>query len=242
MAIDDLSIALRGTATLDPIRRSPTRRIPPRSGLLSKPATRRDQVRVVRTGRRPATHDLRARRGRAGGGPSPSRNRSGWRADSRSCHGGRRPRRAPAPRGREPTDRTCFAHARPVTDYSRLIDQHAVNRLSAAWRSGGRGDGSAAPRQRFFHDATYRRAGSTLRALRDMCPELRNKCLQLRNKSGPAEGDDRAVCRDFATYCGAEARKRNSALSHPHLETPSSDQTSRFAGPSPDLLRSSGPF
>ncbi len=77
-------------------------------------------------------------------------------------------------------------------------------------------------------------------ALRKMCPELGNKCLQLRNKSQPPKATTWQFCRDLATYCGAGARRRNSAVTHTHLETPSAIQTSHFAGHSPDLLRSSG--
>ena len=72
MAVDDLSI---GAAKRRPGRcdHGDRRRDGSRHAADAgrTPATRRDQVRVVRPGRRPATHDLRARRGRAGGGPSP---------------------------------------------------------------------------------------------------------------------------------------------------------------------------
>ena len=74
MAVDDLSIGLRGTATLDAITAITDATDPATTADSCRTAaTRRDQVRVVRPGRRRATHDLRARRGRVGGSQSPSR-------------------------------------------------------------------------------------------------------------------------------------------------------------------------
>ena len=191
----------------------------------------------------PATHDLRARRRRAGGGPSPSRADQAGEQIAAATTAVDDQAALPPPRGREPTDRVLRACA-PRHDSTRGSSTRMQPVVGGSvWRCGGRGDGSVARRQRFSRDAAYRRAGSTFRALRDMCPELRNKCLQLRNKSRPAEGDDLAVLqgfRDILRRWNQKTQLRTKAptsrnpldlIKHPLLQVPS-----------PDLLRSSGPF
>ena len=223
-------------------RRSPTRPIPPHGGLLSNPGDSTRQVRVVRTERRPATHDLRARRGRAGRWPESFESRSGWRADSRSYHGGRRPGRAP-PRGREPTYRVA-SRKRAPSPTPLAAHRPGCNR-SPAVRSGGAADALPAPRPDVKAFLAMRLTGvlDRLFGLSAICAP--NSAISASNSAiSPSQpkATIRRFCRDFATYFGAETRKRNSALRHPHLETPSIDQTASFAGISLDLLRSSGPF
>ena len=74
MAVDDLSIGLRGTATLDAIT-AITDAADPTTLRTPVEPRRLDAIKFASCilGRRPATHDLRARRGRAGGSQSPSR-------------------------------------------------------------------------------------------------------------------------------------------------------------------------
>ena len=100
-------------------KRSPTQRIPPDCGLLSNHGdlSRSSSRRASRTPPCNACSPSATRTGWRW--PECFESRSGWRADSRSYHGGRRP--GHTPRGVDVSRPTagCFAHARPVTDFTR---------------------------------------------------------------------------------------------------------------------------